>query len=149
MSDYKTFRCPNCKELVNNTMTSCSHCSLELNEQTVSDSIATQERINSAYNSANNVRILAGAMWAFFFFSFLPFIGIIGRLGFYMAFVGVPFWLVVWMIRFGNINKSEPNIDEARKFLLTALGIWAIYPVLYVVLIILVFVGAFAYEISK
>jgi hypothetical protein len=130
-------------------MAVCPHCSLQLDEQTMSDSIATQDRTNNAYNSASNIRILAGAMWMFFFFSLLPFIGIIGRIGFYIAFAGVPILLIVWVIRYWSIPKSEPDIAGARKYLLTALGIWAIYPAVLVILTILVFLGALAYEISK
>lgn len=130
-------------------MTSCANCSLQLDEQTMSKSIAIQDRINTAYNSASNVRILAGAMWMFFLFSLIPFIGIIGRIGFYLAFAGVPLFSIIWMVRYGNISKSEPDIAGARKYLLTALGIWALYPVMVIVFVTLVSVGAFVYESSK
>ncbi len=138
MSDYKTFRCPNCQELVNNMMTVCKHCGIPLDEKTMSDSADAQDRVNSAYNAASNVRILAGAMWMFFFFSFIPFIGILGGIGFYLAFIGVPVMLIVWMIRYGGIPKTDPEIKDARRFLLAGLGLWAIYPIAYVALITIV-----------
>lgn len=149
MSDYKTFRCPNCKQFVNNTMAICKHCSFPLDEQTISNTSATQERINSTYNSASNVRILAGAMWMFFFFSLIPFIGIIGRVGSYIAFIGVPVLLIIWLVRYAGLPKSEPEIADARKYLLTGFGIWLIYPVVYVVLMVLLVFGLTAYELSR
>lgn len=144
MSDYEVFRCPGCKELVNNTMAACPHCSLSLEGQTIKDSIEVQDRVNNAYNSASNVRILAGAMWMAFFFSFIPFIGIIGRIGFWLAFVGVPIALIVWLIRYGRIPKTEPEIKDSRRFLLAGLGLWAIYPIAYIALITIVYLGLLA-----
>lgn len=149
MSDYKAFRCPACNELVNNTMSVCKHCSAALDEGTIAASVSKQERINSAYNAANNVRLLAGVMWVAFFFGLLPFVGLIGRVGFYLAFIGVPVYLIIWLIRYGSVDRSAPDMDGVGKKLLTALGLWALYPVLVVVFIFLVFVGAVAYEAAR
>lgn len=149
MFDYKTFRCPNCKETVNNTMELCKNCSFRLEEQVVTTAIEKQERINNAYNRASNVRILAGSMWVAFFFSFIPFIGIIGTIGFYLAFIAVPVFLVIWLIRYGSVDRKEPDMNGVTRTLLTAFGLWLLYPVLYITLLALIFIGAVAYEISK
>ena len=127
----------------------CKTCAVPLDDTTITDSVGKQERINRAYNSANNLRLLAGSMWVAFFFSFIPFIGIIGRVGFYLAFLAVPIFLIVWLVRYGNIDRSEPDMIGVSKKLLTAFGLWVLYPILFVALMVLVFVGAVAYEISK
>lgn len=149
LDGYKTFRCPNCKEMVNNTMQICKHCSAPLDEQAITASVEKQERINSAYNAASNVRILAGVMWIAFFFSLLPFIGIIGGIGFYLAFVGVPVFLIIWLVRFGSVDRKEPDMNGVTRTLLMAFGLWVLFPVLYIGLLVLVFAGAVAYEVSR
>lgn len=144
MPDYQVFRCPSCKELVNNTLTACPHCAAVLESQTISDSIDAQDRVNKAYNAASNVRILAGAMWMAFFFSFIPFIGIIGGIGFYIAFIGVPIMFVVWWIRYGGIPKTDPEMKDARRLLLLGIGLWAIYPIAYVAFVTILTLGMLA-----
>jgi len=142
MSDYQVFRCPGCREFVNSTMTSCPKCSHSLAGQVSTDSIELQNKLNKAYTDASNIRILAGAMWVGFLFSFFPFlIGWIGTSVFYMGFFGVPILLIIWWLRNRGFDKSEPEIADSKRFLLAGLGVWAIYPIAYITILTLVFFG--------
>ncbi len=149
MADYKTFRCPNCGQFVNNTMTSCKFCSATFDEQILETSIAGQDRINDAYRAASNARILAGAMTLFFLLSFVPLISIVTTWVFRIIFLILPFFLIAWLIKYSGLDKSIPEIKDSRKYILTAFLIWIIYPVIYVVFVLLLILGLSAYELSK
>ena len=136
MSDLKVFQCPNCKQFINNTTTICKYCSVELNEELITGLVGKQERVDAAYNSASKLRILAGAMWAFFFFSLIPFIGYAASWVFYVIVVLIPILLIVWYIKYSSLKTVDPDFNTARKYLYTAFFIWLIYPALLLVVTI-------------
>ena len=144
MSDVKAFQCPNCQKFINNLMTSCKYCSIPLDIQTVSSAVGNQDTANNAYNAASNIRILAGAMVTLFFLAFIPFIGFIFSIIHYIAFLGVPFLLLFWLIRYGSLKTTDPGYKDAKKYCWTALFIWLGFVVLRVVLIFLIFGGMMA-----
>lgn len=130
MLELKVFQCPNCKQFINNTVTVCKYCSVELNDELIARSVADQERVNAAYNSASKLRILAGAMWAFFFFGMIPFIGYVASWVFYVIVILIPILLIVWYTKYSSLKTVDPDFKTARKFLYTAFFIWLIYPAL-------------------
>jgi hypothetical protein len=105
-------------------MTSCKYCSIPLDVQTVSSSIGNQDKANNAYNAASNIRILAGTMVTLFFLAFIPFIGFIFSIIHYIAFLGVPFLLLFWLIRYRSLKTTDPGYKDAKKYCWTALFIW-------------------------
>ena len=104
MSDVKAFQCPNCRQFINNLMTSCKFCSIPLDAQTVANAVSNQDVVNDAYNSASNVRILAGAMLTFFFLSFVPFLGL-----FFSILQTLLYWLIMMAaIILKNVSLLPP-----------------------------------------
>ncbi len=136
-TDIKTFQCPNCSQYINDSMTSCKYCSTPLDMQSISDAIENQELLNNAYNKANNIRILAGAMITTFFLSLIPFIGILFAIAHYITFFGVPILLIYWVIKYSGIKTPDPTFKEAKKFCWTALFIWLAYVAFAVIMEIL------------
>jgi uncharacterized membrane protein len=126
MSDLKTFPCPNCQQFINNTMTACKYCSASLEAYDVSGLVQEQERVNDAYNTANNARILAGSLVTFFFARFIPFLGLIALIGFIICLFALPFLLIYWQIRYGRIKTSDTAYHEAKKYWMTALAVWLV-----------------------
>jgi uncharacterized membrane protein len=137
VTDVKSFQCPNCSRYINDTMTSCKYCSSPLDVQTVSNAVENQDLINDAYNKANNIRILAGALITTFFLSLIPFIGILFAIAHYLTFFGVPILLAYWFIKFGSIKTTDPEFKSAKNFCWTALFIWLGYIAFAVILEIL------------
>ncbi|MEP6946962.1 MAG: hypothetical protein ABJA02_13655 [Acidobacteriota bacterium] len=125
-------------------MTSCKFCSAELQPELISGLVVGQERTDTAYNSASKLRILAGAMWAFFFLSFLPFFGFVLSWAFYVIAVLIPILLIVWYVKYGDLKTLDPEFKTAKKYLYTAFFIWLIYPALLFVITIVVTVGVLA-----
>ena len=149
MSDLKVFQCPNCKQFINNTATVCKHCSLELDPELITGLVAGQERVDAAYNSASKLRILAGAMWAFFFFSLIPFIGYVASWVFYVIVVLMPILMIIWYIKYSSLKTVDSDFKTARKYLYTAFFIWLIYPTLLLVMTIVVVGIAFLANQNK
>jgi len=112
-------------------------------------SMDLQTRLDEAYRSASNTRILAGAMTTFFFVGFIPFVGFVATWAFRVTFLLIPILLIVWFVKYHSLNKNLPEISDARKYLFTTLGIWAIYPAVYILLVMLVLLGVAAVQLSR
>jgi hypothetical protein len=123
----KTFQCPNCNQFINDSMTECKFCSTPLDPQVVSQAVENQDKVNDAYNAASNLRILAGVLASSFFLSFIPLINLVVAWIFRIIFIGLPFMLIYWQIRYGRIKTSDQDFKQAKKYWWTALGIWLIF----------------------
>ena len=144
MSDIKVFQCPNCKQFINNTMTVCKYCSIQLDANLISGLIVGQEKADAAYNAASKLRILSGAMWVFFFVGFVPFLGYVATWAFYVIAVLIPILLLVWYAKYGNLKTIDAEFKTAKKYLHTAFFIWLIYPALLLMVTAIVIIGAMA-----
>ena len=140
--EAKVFQCPNCKQFINNSMTVCKFCSVELDPNLISGLVENQEKVNAAYNSASSLRTLAGAMWLVFFLSFIPILGFFASLGFYGIVIAIPILLIVWYVKYGNLKTTDAEFKTAKKYLYTAFFIWLIYPALLFVITVLMIIGA-------
>ena len=149
MSDLKVFQCPNCKKFINNTSSVCKFCSFELDAEMISRLVSNQEKVDTAYNSASKLRILAGMMWVLFFLSLIPFWGFVFRWIFYVVAILIPVLLIVWYVRYGNLKTLDPEFNTAKKYLYSAFFIWLIYPVINVIFLILIFIGLMAIQNQK
>ncbi len=149
MSDLKVFQCPNCKKFINNTSTVCKYCSLELDLELISSLVTNQEKVDTAYNSASKLRIMAGTMWAFFFLSLIPFWGFVFSWAFYVVVILIPVLLVVWYVRYGSLKTLDPEFNTAKKYIYTAFFIWLIYPTINALFLILILIGLMAVQNYK
>ena len=65
LANPRTFRCPNCSEMINDSMTQCRYCSVPV-DPGVAELIADrQEKANHAYSDASFLRTAAFAMYVF------------------------------------------------------------------------------------
>ncbi|HEY0657072.1 MAG TPA: hypothetical protein VGD05_01285 [Pyrinomonadaceae bacterium] len=149
MSDFKVFQCPNCQQFINNQTTTCKYCSVSLDAQTISAAVESQDYVNDAYNSASNLRILAGVLVTAFFVRLIPFISIFGNVLFLIIFFGLPLLLIFWQIRYGRIKTTDKEFKQAKKYWLTSLLIWLIFPGLFVIIITIAMLGGGLYSYYK
>ena len=99
-------------------MTVCKYCSLELAANLISGLVVGQEKADAAYNSASKLRILAGAMWVFFFVGFVPFLGYVATWVFYVIAVLIPILLIIWYVKYGNLKTVDAEFKTAKKILI-------------------------------
>ena len=110
----RTFRCPNCSEMINDSMTECRFCSTPVDPAVAAMIADRQEKANRAYSDASYVRIAAIAMFVFLGVSFIPFLPVV-YWGFVITFFAVLVMLILWQVRFGSLVTDDPDYKRARR----------------------------------
>ena len=73
----RTFPCPNCKEIINDSMTTCRFCSTEIDSGIAALVAEQQAKANQAYSDASFLRTAAVAMFVFLGLSMIPLLDLI------------------------------------------------------------------------
>lgn len=108
----RTFRCPNCNEMINDSMTQCRFCSVAIDPAIAALVGERQEKANQACSDASYLKTAAIAMLLF-----LAVGSIVGLV--FWGFV-VTFWVVVvllirWQVRFGSLLTDDPDFQQAKR----------------------------------
>ena len=137
----RTFRCPNCNEMINDQMTQCRYCSVPV-DPGVAELIADrQQKANQAVSDASFLRTATITLWVFVALSFIPFLPFFVELGLVIVGLVTIFLMIRWQVRFSGLLTSDPDYQAARKswrisMLLTLFAI----PVAFIVRPIIFFV---------
>ena len=110
----RTYPCPNCKEIINDLMTSCRFCGTEIDPGIAGLVAEQQAKANQACSDASFLRIAAVAMFVFLGLSLIPFLPFV-YWGFLITFLVTVVLLVRWQIRFGTLNTSDPDYQKAKR----------------------------------
>jgi Ca2+/Na+ antiporter len=110
----RTFPCPNCKEIINDSMTTCRFCSVAIDPGIASLVAEQQAKANQACSDASFLRTAAVAMFVFLGLSLIPFVPLV-YWGFLITFLVAIVLLVRWQIRFGSLNTSDPDYKKAKR----------------------------------
>ena len=140
MTEASIFQCHACREFINSSMAICRFCSVTIDPHLASSAINLQEKVNAACNHASLSRNFAGAMLISFFARLIPIVGIAFFIIFIIGFFGVPIQLLIWQIKYANINTSDPDYKTAKHNILVAFIIWLIL-VLVAFFIVLMNIG--------
>ena len=119
----RTFRCPNCTEMINDSMKECPFCSVALDPGVVALVAERQEKANRAYSDASFLRTAAIAMFVFLGFSLIPLLGIT-YYGFVITFIAVLVLLIRWQVKFGNLITNDEDYRRAKRSKNVALILW-------------------------
>jgi hypothetical protein len=111
--------CPACNQTINTSMQACPFCSFPLDHDAAAASAETFARINQAISDASYLKIMAGAIGAFFLIGFLPFLGFLGTLGFWFLTVATPVMVIRWFVKFGHLQSADPDFISARQAAIT------------------------------
>ena len=108
----RTFRCPNCNEMINDQMAACRYCEVTI-DPGIADLIAErQEKANRAYSDASYLRATTTAMFVFLG------VGVVLTLayaGFVVTYFISAVLLVRWQIEFGNLLTNDPDYLKAKR----------------------------------
>ena len=119
----RTFRCPNCKEMVNDSMKDCPFCKVPLDPGVVALAAERQEKANRAYNDANFLKIAATSMFVFLGIGLIPLLGFV-YYGFIVTFVVVLVLLIPWQVKFSGLLTDDPDYLRAKRSRNIALILW-------------------------
>jgi len=110
----RTFPCPNCNEIINDSMTECRYCSVPIDPGVAQMVADKQEKVNHACSDASYLRTAAIAMYVFLGLSFIPVLPG-GAWGFVIVFVVVIVLLIRWQIKFSGLVTNDADYKKARS----------------------------------
>jgi hypothetical protein len=123
LSQPQTFPCPNCKEIINDSMARCRYCDAPVDPQAAASAAELQGRVNQACSDASYLKTAALVMWAFLGLSFIPFVPLVFW-AFLFTFVAVLVLIVRWQLKFGRIQTDDPDYPRARRSKNLAALLW-------------------------
>ena len=132
----RTFPCPNCKEIINDSMTQCRFCSVPVDPNVAQLIADRQEKANHAYSDASYLRTAAIAMYAFLGLSFVPFLPLVSW-GFFIIFIIVIVLLVRWQIRYGGLVTDDADYKSARRSWWISLAMLLVLPVVFIIRVVI------------
>ena len=123
MSAPRTFPCPSCKEIINDSMKECRFCGAPVDPAAAASLADVQAQVNQACSDASYIKTTAYVMMAALGLSLIPFIPVVGW-AFFITFLAVIAMLVRWWIKFGGLESRDPDFKSAKTSTLVALVLW-------------------------
>jgi hypothetical protein len=121
----RTFRCLNCNEMIDDSMTQCRYCNVTVDPVVARRFAERQEQANQSYVNASYLRTAVGAMYVFMVLSFVPFVPLVGW-GFLATFIVVLVLLIRWLVKFGRLVTNDANYLKARRSWRLSLVLWLV-----------------------
>jgi hypothetical protein len=108
----RTYRCPNCSEMVNERMTTCKYCQVALDPAVGLMLAERQDKANQAYSDASYLRNAAVGM-----FVFLAVSRVFGLayFGFIATFVVSLVLFIRWQVKFSNLLTNDTDYASAKR----------------------------------
>jgi len=129
----RVFQCPNCKETINTSVSHCPFCAAPVDSHAAEAAADFMSKVNQACSDAIYLRIVAGAMVAFAFLRYVPFVGMAAGFGFIGLLFAVPVMTIRWWSKFGAVQSESSDFLRAKRNTKVALGIWAVVAFLFVI----------------
>ena len=140
IANPRTFRCPNCNEMINDSMTQCRYCNVPVDPGVAQLIAERQEKANQSYSDASYLRTAAVAMYVFLGLSYVPVIGLLFGWGFVITFIVVLVLLIRWQVKFGSLVTNDADYLKARRS-------WRLSLILWIVAIFLGFIIPFLIQL--
>jgi hypothetical protein len=119
----QTFPCPECKEIINDSMARCRYCDAPVDPRAAAEAADLQAQVNQACSDASYLKTAALVMWAFLGLSFVPFIPLVSW-AFLVTVVAVLVLVVRWQLKFGRIKTGDPDYPVAKRSKNLAALLW-------------------------
>jgi len=142
IANPRTFRCPNCNEMINDSMTQCRYCSVPVDPGVAQLIGERQEKANQSYSDASFLRTAVVAIYVLMGLGFiLPFVGWGSVIVFFVALV----LLIRWQVKFGRLVTNDADYLKARRSWRLSLVLWlAVIPVRVIIWVVIYFLFAVA-----
>lgn len=134
------FQCPICNETIDSTSDACRFCGAAVDHDAARKAAEVLARVNQACSDASYLKTASLSIGVFFVLRFLPFISMLGAVGFIGLAFAIPVWSLRWWLKFGRIETRDQEFLKARTTVKIA-GI--VVSVVLVLLVILPFILGF------
>jgi len=138
IANPRTFRCPNCNEMINDSMTQCRYCNVPVDPAVAQLIAERQEKANQSYSDASYLRTAVVAMYVFMGLSYIPYVPLVGW-GFLVTFIIVLVLLIRWQVKFGSLVTNDADYLKARRSWRLSLVLWLAAIVLGFIVRILIY----------
>lgn len=125
IANPRTFRCLNCNEMIDDSMTQCRYCSVTVDPVVARRFAERQEQANQSYSAAGFLRKMVVAMYVFLVISYIPMVRILSW-GLPLTFIVILVLLVRWQRKFGRLVTNDANYLKARRSLRLSLVLWIV-----------------------
>ena len=125
IANPRTFRCLNCNEMINDSMTQCRYCNVPVDPGVAQMIAERQEKANQSYSDASFLRTAVVAMFMFMGLSYVPYVPLVGW-GFLVTFVVVLVLLIRWQMKFGSLVTNDADYLKARRSWRLSLVLWLV-----------------------
>jgi hypothetical protein len=112
LTDVRTFPCPACSQIINDSAEKCRNCSTPVDREAALAAADIQDRVNQACSDASYLRTAAVTMFIFLGLSFVPFLPMV-YWGFLFTFVALAVLLIRWQLRYRNIPTKDSDYHKA------------------------------------
>lgn len=133
MVETHTFPCPNCNEIINDSMRECRFCHAPIDPQAARAAGELQARVNDACSDASYAATAAYAMLAFLLLDLLPIPFIPFWIAFLVTFFAVAFLVIRWQAKYGDIKTGDPDYKRALFSRNVAAVLWLVAMPVWVV----------------
>jgi hypothetical protein len=133
----RVFECPSCRQTINTSLSQCSYCSTPIDPQAAEAAAVLTTKVSQACSDASYVRILAGSLVVFWLLTIVPFMGLIGVVGYYVLLVLVPVLAIRWWMRFSSLRSVDPDFRRAKRNVVIALIVWVVFLLIFSIRIVL------------
>jgi hypothetical protein len=126
-------QCPNCKETIDASSQQCRFCSAAIDPAAAEAAAQVMARVNQACSDSSFLKTAVVTMLIFLGVMFVPFLGLLGVVGFYFLTFAVPVLSIRWWVRFGHIQCDDPDFIRAKRTMLivtsltSLLLIWVLF----------------------
>lgn len=125
MFETHTFPCPNCNEIINDSMRECKYCHAPIDPQAARAAGELQARVNQACSDASYTKTAAYLMLVFMGLNLIPFIPLVSW-GFVFTFIAVIVMIIRWQAKFGGLQTQDLDYKTAKLSRNIALVLWII-----------------------
>lgn len=126
MFETQTFPCPNCNEIINDSMRECRYCRASIDPLAARAAGELQARVNQACSDASYTATAAYLMLAFLVLDILPIPFIPFWLAYLLTFFAVIGMIVRWQAKFGQLQTRDPDYKRALFSRNVALVLWLV-----------------------
>jgi len=134
----RTFRCLNCNEMINDSMTQCRYCNVTVDPVVAQLVAERQEKAIKSYREVAYLRWVVVAMYVFMGLSYIPYVPLVGW-GFLVTFIIVLVLLIRWQVKFGSLVTNDADYLKARRSWRLSLVLWLAAIVLGFIVRILIY----------
>lgn len=122
----ETFRCLNCREVINTAMTKCAFCGETLDRESALATAELQKTLDNACIEARTLKIMAFVLVPFYLATWLAVINGNVNMFFPILFILIPIMLGRWWMVYHRLQLNDDRLKQAQRNVMTAIIVWGL-----------------------